>query len=247
MPKKITSSISTDFGVRFRAIRKDLGLSQQAFASLLAISSSSVSLVERGDAPPPFEALVRLACHHPDIDLAFLLCGRSRPAIVDAIEVAAQVRPVIRAAADGLEDLPQQGMSDDYLAVPLVEGRVAAGPGGVVWDQVESLVWVYRPALGRRHRLIAMRVGGDSMAPTIPDGAIVIIDLDQWRPNGERRHVWALRTADGDTRIKRLQRSDGHLILVSDNVAAHPPELAWTADLRRLVIGKVIWMWRSLE
>jgi phage repressor protein C with HTH and peptisase S24 domain len=204
--------------------------------------------MEQGERPPSAELLFALACEF-DVDLKALLCGvaasHARPP--EALEVAAQVRPVIRAAADTLADLPQEGLADDYLAVPLVEGRVAAGPGGVVWEKVKSLVWVYRPALGRKHRLIAVRVGGSSMEPNIPDGAIVIIDLDQWQPNGERRRIWALRTEDGDTQIKRLHRLDGGFIVMSDNALDFPPEMAWTGDLRRLVIGRVIWMWRSLE
>ena len=247
MPSKLTK-LPGKIGPRIKALRERLGLKQAEFADKLGIARSSISRIEQGERPPSAELLFGLACFF-GVDLMEMLCdvAASHTQTVDAIDVAAHVRPVIRAAGDSLEDLPQQGIADDYLAVPLVEGRVAAGPGGVVWDQVESLVWVYRPALGRRHRLIAVRVGGDSMSPTIPDGAIVIIDLDQWQPNGERQHIWALRTADGDAQVKRLHRMDGGLIIMSDNAIDYPPEIAWTGDLRRLVIGKVIWMWRSLE
>lgn len=246
MPSKLTR-LPSDIGVRLKMLRERLGFNQANFADKLGIARSSISRMEQGERPPSAELLFGLVCDF-DVDLKDLLCGvaASHTLVVDAIEAAAQVRPVIRAAADTLDDLPQQGLSDDYLAVPLVNGKVAAGPGGVVWNQVESLVWVYRPALGRKHRLIAVRVGGDSMEPTIPNKAIVIVDLDQWQPNGGRRHIWALRTAEGDTQIKRLQLVDERLVLVSDNVD-HPLEGAWTGDLRRLVIGKVIWMWRSLE
>jgi phage repressor protein C with HTH and peptisase S24 domain len=85
------------------------------------------------------------------------------------------------------------------------------------------------------------------MEPTIPDGAIVIIDRDQWQPTGNRRSIWAIRMDNnGDLGIKRLQASEGGLIIISDNFQNYPPSLAWSTDLTKLVIGKVVWMWRSL-
>lgn len=248
MSKKLRRDIPEGIGGRFRALREGLGLTQQEFGTELGVSNSTISLIEKEEIPPSFQAIQRLIHKYPHLDIRKLICNEPfQGQLIDAIEVAATVRPVIRAAADSLDDLPQQGIADDYLAVPLVAGTVAAGPGGVVWNQVESLVWVYRPALGRKHRLIAVRVGGDSMEPTVPNGSIVIIDLDQWEPSGGGRHIWALRTENGDTQIKRLHLVKGGLVVVSDNFRVQPPELAWSTDLRQLVIGKVIWMWQSLE
>lgn len=244
---------SPDIGRRLKAIRDQLGLNQADFARKVGVAQSSVSRIEKGERPLSIELIKGLLCQFAEVDVRTLLCGvaASHNSSASALEVAARVRPVIRAAADSLDDLPQQGIADDYLAVPLVEGRVAAGHGGVVWEQVQSLVWVYRPALGRRHRLIAVRVGGDSMEPTVPDGAIIIIDRDCREPKGRRRAIWALRTADGECQIKRLlfasdddPKRDVWLV-VSDN-PEYAPKIAWTGDFKNLIIGQVIWMWRSL-
>ncbi|MFH1035615.1 MAG: S24 family peptidase [Pseudomonadota bacterium] len=154
---------------------------------------------------------------------------------------------MIRALGAPLEDVPADRVADDYLAVPMMEGRVAAGPGAVAWDRVISLVWVYRPEVGQRRNLVAVKVWGDSMHPTIPHGAIIIIDRDQRWPQGNRRAIWAVRTGpDGDLAIKRLQKVDGILLLMSDN-PENAPVVAWSTDPEKLVVGKVIWMWRSLE
>jgi len=94
---------------------------------------------------------------------------------------------------------------------------------------------------------VAVQVWGDSMHPTIPHQAIIIIDRDQRLPQGDRRAIWAVRTGpEGDLAIKRLQMADGLLLLMSDN-PEHPPMVAWTTDADKLVVGRVIWMWRSLE
>jgi phage repressor protein C with HTH and peptisase S24 domain len=188
--------------------------------------------------------------------MCHLLTGttQNRQSFVDATEVASQIHPVIRPLSDNLQDLPPQEVADDYFAVPLVDGQVAAGPGSVVWEKVRSLVWVYKPELGRRKNLVAIRVAGDSMTPTIPDQAIIIVDKDSRLPNGCRKGIWALRTEDGDVQIKRLHR---HVPprdskeretwwVFSDNFQDYPPSVVWTGDFERLIIGQVVWMWRSL-
>ncbi|MBI4799714.1 MAG: helix-turn-helix transcriptional regulator [Desulfarculus sp.] len=252
MPRK-PSSATPEVGGRFKKLRSSLGLSQTKFAEILNISQSALSLVERGEAPPPFECLQALACGHPEIDLRLLICGAASSLVVDASQAASLVHPVIRPLTDNLHDLPPEGVADDYVAVPLVEGRVAAGPGAVAWDKVRSLVWVYKPEIGRLKNLVAVQVVGDSMQPTIPDGAIIIIDRDARQPRGRRKAIWALRTEDGECQVKRLyfmrprkgQKGQDTWLVFSDN-PDFSPEPAWTREFKDLVIGKVVWMWRSL-
>jgi phage repressor protein C with HTH and peptisase S24 domain len=223
-----------------------MGYSQGDFAELLKISQSSLSLVENGGSPPPFEALYNLACQCNDVDIRQIICNKPTSLLIGTAAKASAVQPVIRPLGAGLQDIPEDRVADDYFAVPLVDGRVAAGPGEVIWEQVKSLVWVYRPELGNRRHLVALRVDGNSMEPTIPDGAIVIADKADWKPNGGRPYIWALRTENGDTQVKRLKVTDKGIILISDNVHEYPPDLAWTDDMKKLIIGKVIWMWRAL-
>jgi len=234
-----------------KAVRESLGYNQRDFAKKIGVPAPTLSRVESGQLPASPNLLQGVACQFPEVDIREVLCGEptTKSRWVAAQEVAALVRPVIRALGQGLGDIPPEAaVADDYLAVPLLEGRVAAGSGMVVWEDVRSLVWVYRPELGRRRNLVAIQVVGDSMVPTIPPGAIIIIDKDVRRPRGRRRRIWALRTEDGDIQVKRLHRAktgDG-LIIISDNFEFYPPEPAWTNDLEKLVVGQVVWMWRSM-
>ncbi|MCB2186987.1 MAG: XRE family transcriptional regulator [Deltaproteobacteria bacterium] len=230
-----------------------MGLSQGEVAELLGVSQASLSRMERGLGPVSADVIYNFACKFPEVDLREILCGVPTASSPDAISVAANVRPIIRALGAPISDLPPDGLADDYLAVPLVDGRIAAGAGGVVWDEVASLVWVYRPEIGRRFNLVAVRVMGDSMHPTIPDKAIVIIDKDDRLANGMRRAVWAVRTGpEGDVAIKRILKAKTGkasdppvLFLMSDNPDS-PPFVAWTSATDELVLGRVVWMWRSL-
>lgn len=253
MPKKLTT-LPPAVGSRLAKVRKSLGLTQQAFADLVGITQATLSAMERGQSPVSSEVLYGLAGHAPEVDLREILCGSPAPSRLDAVAVASLVRPVIRPVSDNLSDLPPDGVADAYVAVPLVDGQVAAGPGGVAWESVLSLVWVFKPELGRRKNLVALRVAGDSMAPTIPDQAIIIVDRDSRQPAGNRKGIWALRTEDGAVQIKRLQRyqppqdakQPETWWTFSDNFQDYPPTLVWTGDFEKLIIGQVVWMWRSL-
>ena len=250
MPGKLVA-LPPEIGSRLKALRERLGLKQSDFAQLTGITQATLSRMERGIGPISAEAIYGILSNWPDTDVHALMCGSPSPVQIpvpaDALEVASNVRPVIRALGAPVDDLPEERVADDYLAVPLVEGRVAAGAGAVAWDRIMSLVWVYRPEVGRRRNLVAVKVWGDSMHPTVPHDAIIIIDRDQRWPQGNRHAIWAVRTGpEGDLAIKRLQRADGILLLMSDN-PDHAPMVAWTKDLEKLVVGRVIWMWRSLE
>lgn len=149
---------------------------------------------------------------------------------------------------------PDQPDETLYYPAPLVSGRIAAGPGRIVDEDVESWVWIYGPELkGRRkHELVAVRIGRDerSMVPTLYPGDIVLIDRDDPRTPSEFRpgRIYAVRTSATapECAIKRLYVQGGIIILSSDN-RKYPPEPAWTSDIRKLIIGRVVWGWRNLQ
>ena len=190
MPGRPTN-VPPETGERLRNIRESLGLNRSEFVEKVGMGLSSLSRMEAGKVPPSAEVIYYLACQHPQVDIRELFCGIPTPSRIDAYEVASQVKPVIRAVGAPIDDLPPENVADDYVAVPMLDGKVAAGPGGVIWEQVKSLVWLYKPQLKGRAKLVAVRVGGDSMVPTVPEGSIVIVDRDQWIPNGGRKNIWA--------------------------------------------------------
>jgi phage repressor protein C with HTH and peptisase S24 domain len=86
------------------------------------------------------------------------------------------------------------------------------------------------------------------MTPTIFPGDIVLVDRKD--PGGDKEafkdgRIYAIRDAQGGCSIKRLYGSDGGYIVSSDNKSI-PPQIAWTGDLTRLIIGRVVWGWRDL-
>jgi len=144
------------------------------------------------------------------------------------------------------------GAADDYRGIPLYEsGKLAAGVNGVEFDPYESpvsMVVVYKPELKgcSRHNLAAIKVGGDSMEPTITKGSIVVVDLsDKVQAEGK---VFVVNTPSSGidiASIKRIQKWEKGFVLLSDN-PSYPPVLS-PLDWYRLCVGRVVWMWRDVR
>ena len=116
--------------------------------------------------------------------------------------------------------------------------RLAAGTGEVLFEESPDVsIAVAAKALAswaRPDRLMCVRVVGDSMEPTIRDGDLVAVDSSRTDPlNG---HVFAVRT-DAGLVVKRVRRTDGRWVLVSDNTAHAPRPVA--EDDR--VVGQIAW------
>lgn len=142
-----------------------------------------------------------------------------------------------------------------YKSIPLYEqGRLFAGNNGITFDPYEepaSFVIIYKPELRNcfDHRLLALRVGGDSMEPIIPHNSIVVVDIDDKELiDGE---IYCINVADsggvaiaGIKRIRKWVKGNG-FVLISDNYR-YPPDIS-ILDWSELCAGRVIWMWRSIS
>lgn len=148
----------------------------------------------------------------------------------------------------------------DVVRIPVLDVAAAAGPGRnadvvrAVDELPVPLQFVQRLAPPDAD-LSCLRAAGDSMAPTILDGAIVIIDGHQkkpqpWRPvprktpSPRQPHddIFVFNQS-GDLRLKRLRDiGEGFLAIISDNHAENPIEIfKFGRDGGLAVIGKVIW------
>ena len=141
---------------------------------------------------------------------------------------------------------------DDFASIPRLEVQLSAGPGAEGSNTViERLAfrrdWLYR--LGVEPGTAAIvAVRGDSMAPGLQDGDLVLVDGA--RTTIRARRVYAFTDIDGQLRVKRLEpipKAD-QLVIRSDNADA-PTEVRHGDDAARLLIhGEVVWSahtWRE--
>ena len=87
-----------------------------------------------------------------------------------------------------------------------------------------------------------MRVHGESMEPTLPDGCSILVARHRQRRRAGR--IFAIITANGLV-VKRLNKSrSGNWQLISDNSGPDWPPVRWTDEME--LAGEVMWMARSL-
>lgn len=143
----------------------------------------------------------------------------------------------------------------DYAQIPLHDASLAAGSGmengteHVVGHMAFQRDWLKREGIDASAACLA-RVHGDSMAPTIAPGDMVLIDTSKRTPplrpthQTDVRHrapIFALRGDDG-AQVKRLLRpAPDQLMLVSDNPDYLPRLMQLTDGAENNIIGKVVW------
>ncbi|MFA5261643.1 MAG: XRE family transcriptional regulator [Candidatus Omnitrophota bacterium] len=220
-------------------IEDRLKMTQAKFSREVGISQGYLSMILSGKRGPSAELIAGIYLNYRKY-LSWILTGDDQQDCDIVIEAHPRVIPLG-------EKIPPPSPDDltEYLAVPLVEGRIAAGPGRIVREDIHSFVWVFRPEVGKRRNLVAVRIGDQekSMLPTLAPGSILIID----RNDKEiiRKGVYAVRTGNDECAVKRVHISDNAILLSSDN-PDYPPFLAPTTEIDELIVGRVIWTWKSL-
>ncbi|MDR5654785.1 S24 family peptidase [Ruixingdingia sedimenti] len=139
--------------------------------------------------------------------------------------------------------------SDAFIHLPFYpEVTASAGPGALAVSEQSDSVIAFARSFLRDHgavpdRCSIIRAKGDSMAPTIPDASLLIVDHSQAEiANG---CIMVVSVGD-DLLVKRVRRRlDGQIDLISDN-PAYPPETLQPAALQQLrVVGRVVYFCRT--
>lgn len=148
----------------------------------------------------------------------------------------------------------------DYARIPVHDARLSAGPGfengdvAIIDHMAFRQDWLRKIDVKPEDARIA-RVSGDSMAPAIQSGDLVMIDKTRLDVPAYKKTrlpqqlpIFAF-IQDDQARVKRLERrpKEKLLILYSDNPAM-PPELLGEGDVHTLnILGQVVWsghVWR---
>ncbi len=132
-----------------------------------------------------------------------------------------------------------------FYLLPLISGAAAAGPpAAIVEDEIEDFIpsikhsdWCPHPT-----KTVCLRVAGESMLPTIPDGGLVAIDLAQRDPEQLVGKICAFRYDDG-VGIKRLVRAKNVWIARPDNASSGEIATFKDDEIAAALIGRVVWWW----
>lgn len=232
-----------ELGKRVREIRARLGISQYEAA-------------KRGDIQIAVFIRVEHAMTNPTLATISAVCkglGVSLPELVGSVPDASAKRqaeiivafPRTQAERDKLAGTERP---EHFAAIPLLADAASLGPGLNIEDaNVAEYCIIARERLGKgRH--YAIRVKGESMIPTLGDGDIVAVDVNDITPKSLRGKVIAAKIGDGVT-IKRFVVRDGDKpwYFQADNAEWEREHGQLTAKPKDgLILGKVVWAWRRM-
>lgn len=137
---------------------------------------------------------------------------------------------------------------EGYVALPRYDVRAAAG-GGALVEQEQVVDWIYfkqdwlRNTLGLGpQRLAIIEAVGDSMAPSINDGDLLLVDVGEPPLRGDGIYVIAV---DDVLLVKRIAITlGGGLVISSDNPQYHATSQEVDRDSlgEVRIIGRVVWV-----
>lgn len=224
MKRETYNSTDNRFSERFRIVIDRLGTLEKA-GNLVSTTGEQVGKWRDEKAKAPFLAVAILA-QAADVSIEWLAFGKGQPSLGAPL-------------ANEIDD------EDENVAfVPLLDVVASAGPGfeNIRPYAIDALPfpksWLHRLGLPERYaRFIDCR--GDSMEPTISDGAIVLVDTRFQQTRGDGIYV----LLDGpNVRIKRIAVGwEGALQLLSDNERYEPEQLAPPDAEALRIAGKVVW------
>jgi phage repressor protein C with HTH and peptisase S24 domain len=198
------------------------------FAKKLGLAKNTLASYERGDSAPDAETLAMYRLQL-GIDINWLATGQGEMIEGPKLPLSLQA---------------------DFVRLPQYDVAASAGRGEITYvehaaNEVTFEKRFLRGLGAQPESCFLMWAKGDSMLPTFPDGAMLIVDQSQQTVDDGRIYVF---NAEGNLLVKRARwRFDGSLDLMSDNVAGNYPVESFVTDriVDLIVVGRVVWYGRS--
>lgn len=226
-------------GARLLEERKRLKLSQPAFAALAGQGKHSQIRYEADERLPDGNYFAAIA--NAGADIHYIITGK-RLGGFEGVLPTTQISPVD----------PNQPIAADfdlngarYISIPRMQIDVSAGSGLSVIDNSNEEPLIFSSAWLTRNGINSglcgvVRVRGDSMAPTVPDHALVLVHAGE--RTVERPGIYAFSEGD-EAFIKRLTPLGADIragVAVTSDNPSYPPRVITGPGLADLnVAGRV--------
>lgn len=217
---------------RIKIVRESNKLTQVAFAEAIGTSRSNLAQIELDKQNPTLEILTAIVKRfgvtydylmglQPDMQVGLNSKQESTPTPQSTLpentlrSPIAEIRQVDKThfvnAIKGIE------------MVPIIDISVAAGAGYMNTEYAEEMEMIHLPErLLKKGTHRAVRIKGESMAPTLSDGGYVLIryrDKSEWF-SLRNENVFVIIDKEGQAYIKRVKnrlKSHDFITLMSDN------------------------------
>lgn len=226
----------TKISYKIKALRHRAGMTQDEFAKALGQKPSKIRDIEAGRQRVNDQFVTNLVEIFP-VDLNWLFSSDDSDVDAPPIGPANGNKP-FRA------DVQIKGQ--DYSTIRLYDVDAAAGNGIIPVTEDTSDQLAFSRTWLLRHGIAAdlaglVRVKGDSMAPTLPDRSLVLVDF-RGRADWSVPGVYIIRH-EGAIVVKRLQLPtkprESWAIMISDNPAYPPVFIADASAVDFAPIGRV--------
>lgn len=221
-------------GHRIKSLMKTKNLKVEDLASVLDVKVRTIKSYTFNERNPSSDQLVTLADLF-GVTVDFLATGK-----VDTAE--ADEADLVHAQVQG-QNGPKL-TEHDFVLIPISSAHASAGPGFIPPEErfIGALAfnryWLKRENVNPDHATL-VKVRGDSMEPTLHDGAVVLVDHRRCEP-AARKGIFALRIGE-DVMVKRLEQVDGVLVITSDNPLHDSRAISGKALGDVAIIGRVVW------
>lgn len=241
---------------RLKSLRKREGLTQEQLAAIIGVERSTVGKYEGNQGITPSAEILRALADYFHVSTDYLLGRTNDPTDYEDGDLIASIKPEIlenyegnvRKAWAAQQAIEREATSDSFLhenTVPIpILGSVQAG---VLVEAVEDIIGEERipAAMAALGRHFGLRVKGDSMAPRICAGDVVIVRQQSEVENGD---VAVVLVNGEDATIKVFYQSENGVKLVLSN-PTYEPLFFSPAEVEGLpvtIIGKVVEMRRKM-
>ena len=229
-----------DLSLIIKEIRKNIGLSQDEFASKIGLTRSNLSQIEIGRNTPSVLLLNDIAnIFHIDISTIFEMINSEKKLLPELLpkllpnkkNVHPNVHPIPKKtiyADTNISTLAAEPIADnnksDIIQIPVVNIEAAAGSGYYNDSYLNTTDLISLPAnmVNKSGMNICIKIKGDSMSPTLLDSSYLIINNihpSEWVniPDG---HVCVVSDREGRTYVQRIKNrlNKGFIVCMSDNV-----------------------------
>lgn len=204
-------------GERLKALRKERGYSQEDVAKMLGIGRTTYLKYESGENKPS-RKLKELASLF-GVTTDYLLGRDSAPAARPAASESARKKGV---------RIPVLGRVPAGIPIEAIEIRDDDD-----WEEIPE-------ELARRGDFFALHVQGQSMEPTIEDGDIIIVQVQQDVDTGQ---IAVVRVDGNDVTVKEVHKTTEGITLIGHNATVYKPHFYSNEQILTLpvtIIGRVI-------
>jgi SOS-response transcriptional repressor LexA len=249
---------SPEWARKILKLRRDMGLTQAAFASRLHYSAMALSRWERGTHEPPAQAYIQIGnlIGEPDSSWFWERAGFKS---ADLSKMVPEGRGVLRRSKFPDFDIVVAGSHHHknytsaqrprLVAIPVLAAHAAThgSKGDAVMDlnEVPAQDMIGAPAMWCPHPsdTSCLRVRGSSMSPLINDDDIVAVDRAETDPGNLSGKIVVSWQRDNGLILSRFLLVNGVQLLESENSEYEPVKLGKNRNWR--IIGKVLWWIRK--